>query len=1083
MSIDNQRATYVAELPRALESQPGHVDSVLLSQILGVIPRSGKIIRAVINNLSPTPLSSKDNAMERMVALIADKRFLTKWETFPKGSFPTFSYCLKSFLMLKDPNLAIHSEKLRSFFETRNGKKKYPILEKIDVLVEVARESPADRRVVALFLWALKDGCMSGYAEDPTEECLYNFWPRLNEALESSGNTELLKLIQTPNWYVAFKPAANPIIKSSAELNSLAKRAQEISPPQTTQFFEEFRSILKKLETEAGRYEVANKILVSKVTLLQKDKDPMTSLSGISDVVNDARGALNQAIAQAESLESYLNSAVSKRLNVLGATLITPIKITASLVEFDRWVREVTDWGLKVDALLPRLDSIISISNKQPSQPHQRLYESQSLLGFNELDSFCDDLQRLQNIIHKGEEAFLFVNNRVRENFSDLNWSAFGDKSIVDSSWVSIGRLLIQREELSVKLALMVHNCFNDLHFEFSELLQKKFVNGGKDDMIKLLDILSWLSLGQIEYISEKNSDLKVLLAMAELDAYFKSLAVGVDGFVCWSSSPLKDVISSQSNNVREIFFRQIYDASVGIDFHALTPDQIILLAATARIQSAQAKNRTASNKALVANLADILSFRRKGGKTTYAHIWREAYEDTFSNLAQSLERDGVAAFLKLYNVWMSGFDIEEYLDKWKSEIPEHLKKNSEYNKFIRNQIGLKTNEIDTWIKLYKASGDGSPDFAESDAIKKLKRTLGELLKGQDSESRIIQAWLEAATRPRSKENNNYVMYQRSHETCNTLKIGQPKNNPFLPRVFINSVPGQASYDHLFTDALIYDFGFNTPLQLAELYESKDLLEAYASLANELNEELPPALDRKVEKKVEDLISRQGNRLLTLSQLCNSLDETESISIIAKLQGYLNNHEWSIFETEFSDAEQYILELEHEKEQAKRRLNISKKIRSLGGVLEREDLDEHSLTNILHALEAEYLPRRAHIEVLNKLQSIYIVDKELAIAVDSCINTLEQADPLPCADASESAAFYLNQAITPLAKEISRSHTLLPSYARQLNLLAISLVRNIQKASDLFSDDSLLLSLLVETDEIWQQISERGKEGVDLILS
>ncbi|MQT76174.1 ATP-binding protein [Pseudomonas helleri] len=1080
MSIDNPRATYVAELPRALESHPGHVDPVLLGKILGVVPRSSKVIRAVINSLSSTPLSSKDNAMERMVELIADKRFLTKWETFPKGSFPTFTFCLKNFLKLKDPNLAVDSEKLRGFFDTRNGKKKYPILERIDLLVEVVRGSP-DRRVAALFLWTLNDGCISGYAEDPSEECLYDFWPRLNEALESSGEVELLELIQTPNWHVDSKPAANPIPKPSIGLNSPAKKTQEVSPPQISVFFCEFSSLLKKVEIEIGRYETANKSLVSRVALLQKDKDPIASLAGISDAVNDARSAFNHAITHAETLEKHLDSSLSERLNVLGATLLNPIKIEARIIELNRWTKEITDWGQKVEVLLPRLDSIIS--KKQPSESHQRLYEFQCISDFNEFDSFCDNLDKLQSIIHKGEEALSLVNKRVRENISDLSWSAFGDKSIADSSWVSIGRLLIQREELSVKLAIMVHNHFNDLHFEFSELLQKKIVSSNKDDIIKLLDMLSWLSLGQIEHIAEKQHDLKVLLAVAELDAYFKSLALGVDGFVCWSSSPLRDVISGQSNNLSETFFRQIYKASGGLGFHALTPDQILLLAATARVQSAQIKDRAASNEALVANLADILSFRRKGGKTTYAHIWREAYEDTFSHLARSLESGDVDAFLKIYNTWMSSFDIEEHLDKWKSEIPEHLKKNSEYNKFIRNQISLKTHEIDAWIKLYKSSGDGSPDFADSDAISKLKKTLGELLKGHDSESKIIQAWLEAAARPRSQQNNNYVMYQRSQEPCNTLEMNLPKNNPFLPRVFTHGLDGQSSYDHLFTDVLIYDFGFNTSTQLAELYESKDLLEAYASLANELNEELPPALDRKIEKKVEDLTSRQGSRLLALSRLCDGLGETESVSIIVKLQEYLDNHEWNIFEKEFSEAEQYILELEREKEQVNRRLITIKKIVSLGGVLERDDLDEHSLINILNDLEAEFLPRRAHIEVLKKLQSISSIDKELATAVDSCIRTLEQADPLPSADASESAAFYLNQAITPLAKEMARSHTLLPSYARQLNLLALSLVYNIQRAADLFSDNSLLLSLLVETDEIWQQISERGKEGVDLILS
>ncbi|WP_273860953.1 hypothetical protein [Pseudomonas sp. LA5] len=1081
MSIENPRATYVAELPRALESHSGHIDQVLLSQILGVIPRSGKTIRAVINNLSSTPLSSKANAMERMALLIADKRFLTKWENFPKGSFPPFTYCLKIFLKLKDPDFCIDSEKLKNFFETRNGKKKYPILEKIDLLIEVVRESSADRRVAALFLWALKDGCISGYAEDPSEDCLYQFWPRLNEALQCSGELELLRLVQTPNWHVDSKPAANPIVKPAIELKSHTKKAQDVSPPQKTIFFGEFTNLLKKVETDIGRYEAISKLLLNKVGLLHKDKDPIISLEAISDIVNDARSAFSDAIIQAETLESYLNSAVSDRLNVLGAKPLFTIKTEASLIELNRWIKEATDWGQKVDALLPRLDNIII--NKRPSESHQRLYESQNIAHFSEVDSFCDNLQKLQNIVHKGEEALQLVNKRVRENLSDLRWSAFGDKSITSNSWVSIGRLLIQREELSVKLALIVHNYFNELNLEFSELLKKKVARSDKEEMIKLLDIMSWLSLGQIEQIFEKQHELKVLLAVVELDAYFKSLDLGVDGFACWSSSPLRDVISSQSNNLCEMFFRQVYEASVGLGFHTATPDQILLLAATARVQSAHIKNRTASNEALVSNLTEILSFRRKGGKTTYAHIWREAYDDTFSHLAKSLERGGIVAFLEHYNSWMAGFDIEEYLDKWKSEIPEHLKKNSEYNKFIRNQIGLKTNEIEAWIKLYKASSDQSPDFADGDAVKKFKRTLGELLRGQDSESRTIQAWLEAATRPRSKQNNNYVMYQRSQEPCNTLAIILPKNDPLLPRVFTHRMDGQPIYDDLFTDTLIYDFGFNRPVELAELYESKDLLEAYASLANELNEELPPALDRKIEKKVEDLESRQGSRLLNLSKLYDNLGETESAGIIAKLQEHLDNHEWSIFEKEFSEAEQYILELEYEKELANRRNLIIKKIISLGGALERDDLDEQSLTDILQALEAEYLPRRAHIQILNKIQSISIADKELASAVDSCIQTLEQAFPLPSADASETAAFYLNQAITPLAKEIARSHTLLPSYARQLNFLALSLIYNIEKAEDLFSENSLLLSLLVETDEIWQQISERGKEGVDSILA
>ncbi|MDI1331738.1 hypothetical protein [Pseudomonas sp.] len=587
-----------------------------------------------------------------------------------------------------------------------------------------------------------------------------------------------------------------------------------------------------------------------------------------------------------------------------------------------------------------------------------------------------------------------------------------------------------------------------------------------------------------MEKLSARKKSLKSLIAISQIDGYFKAIELGLDRYVYWSSTPLREIVSNPPGTSFDNFLKELYNVSVGGEDKTITTRQILLYASSVKMQRDRSKSDVDLEMEMNGKLVEILSFRRKGGKTTYAEIWEAAYLEVIQPLLNTLNELGTAAFISSYASWCESFNIEAHIDDWKSDIAEHLKKNSAYDKFIRKQVGLKIHEIDDWIKLYVSTIQLKEVASVSAVLTKFKRALGKIFMSSDVECLMLQYWLEAAVLPRYSSNNLYINQQQDYsghslDTCFPYGV-----DAYHPRAF-SKLYGCATYGDIYADDAILALNFNSPLQLAELYAKNKNYEGYALIADEYNEQLPAALDRQVERETEELSLKLSAALSDIRARCRKLHDIEGqlSTFNTRLEDLYSNQQWSALEREIVDVDQFVESLEQDHAVKEQRDKLSDDISRLGGHIPEHDRNDiRKLKDIWSKLETDLLPRRTHIEAVKKLEGSHCSDVELEGRIKSCLAYLDYQCPLPTAEVSEYITYFLEQAIVPLTAELGRLHTLLPSYAKQLLSLANCLVANIQGDARLFLDDSPLIMVLTDTSEYWQSLSISGKSGVDKIF-
>lgn len=1067
-------------LPKTLEGKPGEVDSSFLLTLWQSIPKSSSKIRSLIKDLAPGVLTPKDSAIEKLSEIILDPILFTKWITQEKKPYPSLGNLTTFYVDAHDESLSFDRLKKIGFMIPQKGTKgRYmPDLEKLPNLANIIKDSQLGDRYLSLLIWKLITESKIAKAKYPTDQPLQMFEKELIRCIEDHGLNHLLVDVWPADWKFE---TAQQVGASNGIENKYSGDIQQsfkiTSAPKVCDTSETLIAAVKALELKLDKYFSLVNAMQFRAKAISSEDEPASSLRQLQEYSTTILGSLIEIKKEVASVNNDLKASLNSRLEKVGLSWEGDDQFKFKITGAHSWFASAYS-RIKDNADLFRILGTLTDASALEQIKKNKLAEG-LVYQYSEVHDALGQIQQDYIKIKREISANSFFSELIKEKLKQLDWNIFKDATIKADYWADLANHFMRTGKMGPGLGISVQQSFNETYLDFGRFLLCEVQANEKHSIASRIQALSWLNLGQQERLASEVPALRSVIALTQLEAYFEALNQGLDHFIYWSASPLGDISNTHSSLVVRNFFKSIYDIVSAPGNEPLSTQTLTFCISSAKIQKINSVNDKGSLNAFTGELKDILAYRKKGGRTTYAHIWQAAYEDVFSPLLIILNASGLKAFTTAFEKWSQSFVIDYHLDTWKAEIPEHLKKNSEYDKFLRNQISLKTAEIQAWMDIFQSVNKKS-QASSCDPLLSLKTAINKVLRSTEQDCIPLREWIDSKTAIQNVKPNSYICQSRDSTSALDLKSDFKHIDAFHPRAFAQLLDDSVTWEAIYTDDLIASFGHATTEYLVELYAANELYEGYALIANDSIEEISPALDRKVEKRTEELEADLKQRVGALNGF---REDPELAAELARATQHIENQQWRLAAKCLYSAEDISSTIRASAKNMEERKRLLEKIAKLGGALNPEatlKIDNDELKATLDALQQSFKNRRVHINVIERLLDLKSTEFEAELA--ECLGYLDAVERYPNTSVSEQVAYFLEQAIDPIYSELSRSQTLLPAYASQLRKLAKILIFNIREDNYLFEESSDLIAMLVDTADHWQRLSAEGKTCVDQIL-
>lgn len=1078
MLIDTNQ-TPLAPLPKVFEGTAGQVDEAFLRSICSVVPKPGKRIRELLSACG-IKISPSDDVYPALSRQVTRPEFRHKWYIELSNGRVTFSplyYLAMLYVQQRHKNLGFKSAELADFFTRRKVRGEtltFPILEKIGLLVaqlsDVGRTSPRD---AALYAWSLIENTDWGRVKLPHDPSLLGFESTLLQALNSGANKPIHDLLTAVSWdclqhsFVPSSTEKTAVPRLPPEVEEVASNVPACHP--LSMFLEE------KLDQITGLlhdYEKYQRSLILKTGELASSVSPEQVL----DEIKSQASALTSCLQNLKSIGADAQATLWREANAAAEAIklqiITPPQSELLPSRSASWLAELT--GALGD-LLPFLEVVGRISAKPAKVQNAlrgRLPEAASPL--NAVEKYAQSILTEINKIEAGHAAEKHFQQEVRAKFLDFSWNPLTSSSFSHADWIDLGNILVSEERYNVQLGVALRMEHSALAAAFVTQLGRTLEQLTLVSIEALLNVFRCLTLGQIEVLDRETKSIKPFLAIIELHAYLETNELfPTEAFAYWSASPLNEYATQPSDDPFAQFFQAVFTRSGGPNSSrlALTDFRHYLLD---RSSPNNVKEPVSVREPLLQQLAFILRYHKRGANT-YAELWSQAHATLFTPIKTLLDNDCPAAAITAIRTLEGNFDIENHLPTWKMAIAEHLRKRSEYDKHIRAQVRSKIDELSSWADNYEAIDDET-SFDSNANLDDLRNAIEKVYTTKEYSCLLLQTWFTFVV---SAEGSREIPWCPSPTiSSNTTAIAHgKKHSPFLPRTVGKQ---NITFGDILGDEFICSYGFNTAEQLAQAYAAHHMYETYFALAANSPDVLSPDLDRRVEAEIDDLALAQERRINMLQDKQKVLtDSSEDLqSYILELNRYLSEQQWEALDRELSEVERLVSTLEAQQTHRNACDAIRMDIERLGGVAPIGATPIGQLREIYNELYKETSARRKHIEPLRVFLTTEDIQSEVAALATEAISELETSAVLPSSENSAYLSYVLEQAILPLADELSRHRTLLPAYSSRLLQLTLTLISNIRSKDFLTEEGSALLLLLEDTADIWANLRRSGETGI-----
>ena len=1077
-------------LPKLFEGAPGKVDPAILKNLFKTSPKPGKNIRALLNSYG-IRCSPTDDVYLKLSEIIPSSDFREKWYTgienkkfkIDKNLF----FLAEAYLALKYENVGFDSPALTKFFEKRSVKGKertFPVLGEISILTTqlelIAQSSPFD---AALYAWSLIERTKWSAYSYPSEPSLVNFSRVLKENLTNEKHKEIQVLLEAPNWEdlesetVPLNPSVNSLQPSEKQIPERKEKLTTAAQQGLHWLQTDVKAMQPKIAEAVQQYEIQVATLISKTNDLSTSLSPNTSLDDIIVSIEAVKSFLRLIEDESKIVSEFFNKSISDEFSNIKLRLDCNDQKLLSPAQYDSWILKLEKNIERAVPILTILDSL----NEKPKDVVNKITNklSERTISIDDLPAYANELSVEVEIIENGLKAHKKFDSFIALNSSNFLWNPLIEKALTPADWQSLGELLIHEEEFSTLLGIVIRNEYSSLSKIFSVKLNQ-LIQNKKNNFRKVLSVFRCLSLGQIEKFDSQEKTIKPLLAIYELHAYLEVVSTpNNDAFVYWSASPLNQYATQPAiDPFSELFNLLFYKCGENSgQILGLGQFKANLIRARTEINP---EGTGSPQDLLITQLEDILRSYKRGGNT-YAELWSKAYAQILSPLNTKLGQRQLSEIVNDIEHLQQNFEIEDYLDSWKTAIPEHLRKRSEYDKQIRFQVSSKISELANWAISYNAFSSANKNSKDETDDADLIQVLRKVYESDDYNSCMLQSWFDALLNQQEDANPIPWCTSRLIDANLDLQINDIIKTALRPRSFFAQTP---TFEDVLGDEIISSFGKNTAQTLAAAYAEQKLYETYFALSADSGDAISPDLDRRVEAEVDALEDAQLERILAL-QLDHqnlSLENEETHFYINDLNSHLAAHRWESLEKELSEQEKFVTILKSEKELKQAQDQLRSVIERLGG-LAPVNSSMTDLESIHRKLLKDLAPRRKHIEPLKLFLNLKKNAPDIVQSAEGAIHKLEQNIPLPSANHSEYIAYVLEQAIQPLSEELKRRLTQLPSYSKKLTVLTLSLISHVKKVEFISNDSSPLLSLLEATAEQWKELPTMGENGIDTLMS
>jgi len=1062
----------LSELPNLFAKvDSDSIDYGFLKEIFKIESAPSKKIKALFRKIDSDSIIRQGDMLIILSNKLISGKFRQKWyDLFEDNSYggaivPFYSLVMK-YITQNNKDLDMDSNSLSEVFEVKkqkNHKKYYPKNEALGILVD---KTINEGKIGILFLWYLIENTEYAILRGDRDSRLINFKQNLMAALKDKKANGVINFLSEKKW--------------DSEDTDLIEKNIPLSSPDVISISNNFNLLEKKInplhevfdKTKSLINEVNPKLKNNINVLLNKSNSLLSSAAydNVLEQINSQVKSLQEDFTKIEAAIKSLNEKISEyvipKLSRIGFFLNVEMprfkcinNISDLLADLSRFENESTKAFLNL---------------KRISESHliEEIYEdkiAKTIVSFNELDEICEKTIIKIDILDNGLKSLDELASDVKRNSLNISWNPWAQDILNDKLFniFSYKRIKNDIDELlgitSAKLGSRVSN-------DLSSIIEITIDREDLNSVSKVIKLISYLSLQVSDEIAQKNSNLKQIISLAYIHLSLQPKVSLSNKHFLINSKILLDFKNNTTNTLSAFL------------------DEICNLVNTAAFKNGYSfiiRNMNALNEYEEhLNLKDkyrndlkrILTFYKKGGVTTYAHIWSEAYKDLFEPLFKLIEENELEKFITKFYKMIEDLDLDSRLSTWKINIPDHLKKNSEYNKNIKSSVKTKIDEIENYLEennYFKLGGK--------------KENLSFLIKGvlDDSspDAKFFQIWLKNLIHFEGL-NTDYSNLRGLGDDLFELRSEQVP--AYCVRTFIKAVKGQKiSNDDLLLDALENVIENNTPTKIANKYREYEMLEGYAKLIGEIeSEEINLEVERAIEKELDDKNDYYNLIVSNIEEQINTISIEEKDYHIAELKSleemiqqqkwYHADHAAKELINLIDSTKNYEIE-KFEIEKLQKRINLLCGINTSSNVLSKLKLEHERVMQ-------EMAGRLLHINQLEKLKLNDLNGTKLEKIINESICFFYDKIPYPSPGQSQVTAFIWQQAIDPLILELSRSKTLLPSYSTKLKLLTESFISNLSK-SDTLEDDSKFNEMIFSISDIWSSLPSSGERGIDNIYS
>lgn len=1059
--------SYLSNLPKLFCKDDTHiVDDFLIKEVIKAEATPSKKIKLLFKQLNIEKTSKNDDYIKLLTIKIADGEFRKKWYTLSEqnqrsGILTPFHVLVAQYVCKNDTALNISSEYLEDCFEvTRNkeGKKHYPKIENIHILVEKCLKHS---ELAPLFLWCIIENIEYSILSGSNDSRLVTFKNELFKELTNQGAQKFIDLLTPYTWEDAEHSKIDNLLDKTnhTKIPTIEKKAHvKIKNPADNIF----QKIISDLSESQEKVKASVNLIELKAKSILNTKNNENNLELIHNQVSLLQDSFKTISDSILAFQNNLNGFLDPLQNKIGFNLNLQLPKFNNINTLDQTILEIEK--IRTDSTVS-FHKLIEISKSSQVKHVFKENEKKSFQNINEMDVFCKTLSYKIDILENGAASLNKLNTIITNNKNVIS-NPLSEENIKQYNLKSIflyKKTLNEIDELACILASKLGSRISE---EICETIEYNFKDLDLDKLTKIIMLLNYLSLEVIEKLSQQHSFLKPVISLSYIHLALQSKVSLTAKHLLFNSKVFLDFKSNTNKNLSN-FLNEITLYLTDANNRNGYPFLIRKLNGLPN----EFKSVDLANK-YISDLKNILIFYKKGGGTTYSHIWSAAYKDIFEPLAKIIDTNDLDRFLIDFNEVVENLDLDTKLNFWKTNIPEHLKKNSEYNKTIKIAVRSKLDEISTYI-------DENNNFRTDDKKDSFSKTLNSLLADKNSDSKIFQFWL-----------NDLVFFEKKHTTYSFLKSYSDEKSLIsyekIPSNFINSFiksvkKEEVDNDDLLGDALVSISGVNTPTALAKKYYDHDMLEGYSKILTETDSnEINPETERLIERKLEEKNEYYKKKLSDIEQSISSIDDSEKELCNAEylmITRLLERQQWYQFEFSASELESVIESYKRDSIESKKIAELKERIYLLTGQQSQSNEVEMLISQHAHIVE-KMSKKMLHISQLQRLKTLPLAESRLSKLIDECYIYFYDKVPYPEETLSEMISFTWQQAIDPLSIELSRIKTLLPSYSLKLKLLTETLIINLMK-EDVLENNSKFNEMILETSDTWKELPSNGEKGIN----